>query len=258
MKRVMVLLATGAIGAACGVGDIGEASTDPSDNNPVTLPDGGTAPPFVPATASIKRLTQSQYGRTIHELFGLGIKIPGDLEVDTKIHGFTTVGSSELTISPRAAEQFEVAAYDVSKQVFSEPARRTAFVGCDPKDAADPCIKTFLASFGRRAWRRPLSEPEILRWSGVVTDVTGKLGSVWTGLEHAVSGLLQSPYFLFRVEVGPPIRRRPGDFATTITRWRRASRSSSGVRARTTRSSMRLDAPSSSPPTVFEIGRAHV
>lgn len=209
MKRVLILVATGAIAAACGVGDIGEASTDPNDN-PVTLPDGGTAPPFVPATASIKRLTQSQYGKTIHELFGLGIKIPGDLEVDTKIHGFSTVGSSELTISPRAAEQFEAAAYDLSKQVFSDPMRRAAFVGCEPKDSADPCIKTFLSRFGRRAWRRPLGDGEVTRWVNVVADVTGKLGSVWVGLEHAVSGVLQSPYFLFRVEVGAPDPEKPG------------------------------------------------
>lgn len=214
MKRTlgtsMVLLTT-ALGAACGVGNIGnpDGTEGPPGGNTL-LPDGGTAPPFAPASSAIKRLTREQYGRTIHELFGLGIKIPADLEVDTKIHGFSTVGSSELTIGPRAAEQYEAAAYNLAKQVFSDPARRSAFVGCEPKDAADPCIKTFLTTFGRRAWRRPLSEGELTRWTGVVADVTTKLSSVWVGLEHATSGILQSPYFLFRVEVGIPDLEKPG------------------------------------------------
>ncbi len=216
MKRSVatsLLIGTTALGAACGIGSIGNPDgTDPNDpnNNPTVLPDGGTAPPFAPATAAIKRLTREQYGRTIHELFGLGIKIPTDLEVDTKLHGFSTVGSSELTIGPRAAEQYEAAAFDLAKQVFSDPMRRAAFVGCEPKDAADPCIKTFLAAFGRRAWRRPLADAELTRWGNVVTDVTGKLSSVWVGLEHATAGFLQSPYFLFRVEVGFPDPSKPG------------------------------------------------
>lgn len=211
MRRTIAmtsLMATTAFGAACGIGNIGNTE-NPSDEG-VLLPDGGVAPPFAPATAHLKRLTVAQYGRTIHQLFGLGIKIPTDLEVDTKIHGFTTIGSSELTIGPRAAEQYEAAAIDLARQVFADTARRDAFVGCTPTDAADPCIKTFLSTFGRRAWRRPLSEAELTRWSNVVADVTGKLGSVWVGLEHATSGLLQSPYFLFRVEVGAPDPEKPG------------------------------------------------
>jgi len=203
-----MMLAT-ALGAACGVGNIGDPENGGS-NDGVLLPDGGTAPPFAAATAHLKRLTVGQYGRTIHQLFGLGIKIPTDVEVDTKLHGFSTIGSSELTIGPRAAEQYEAAAIDLARQVFADTARRDAFVGCAPTSATDPCIKTFLATFGRRAWRRPLTDAELTRWSNVVVDVTGKLGSVWVGLEHATSGILQSPHFLFRVELGAPDPEKPG------------------------------------------------
>jgi hypothetical protein len=212
MRRALAtttLMLTTALGAACGIGKIGETG-DEANGDVVRLPDGGTAPAFAPSSAHLKRLTVAQYGRTIHELFGLGIKIPTDLEVDTKIHGFTTIGSSELTIGPRAAEQFEAAAFDLARQVFADTARRDSFVGCAPTSATDPCIKTFLQKFGRRAWRRPLTDAELTRWSNVVADVSGKLGSVWVGLEHATAGLLQSPHFLFRVELGVPDASKPG------------------------------------------------
>src|SRR5690606_2768197 len=80
------------------------------------------------------------------------------------------------------------------------PARREALVGCVPAAPADDCVQGFLASFGRRAYRRPLTADEQARW----TMIAGQLaeGDPWRGLQSAVAGVLQSPHFLYRVELG--------------------------------------------------------
>jgi hypothetical protein len=176
--------------------------------DPMQQPDAGPPPipeppPFAPYEASLHRLTRAQYANTVRDLLG-DVSLPTDLEVDTPLHGFTTVGASELTVSPRAAEQYEEAARNLAAQVFADRGRAAAFVGCSPADAEDPCVRDFLARFGRRAFRRPLGGDEIDRWQEVARRITANLGDIWIAMEMTTAGLLQSPHFLFRVEVGEP------------------------------------------------------
>jgi hypothetical protein len=63
-------------------------------------------------------------------------------------------------------------------------------------------VADYLADFGRRAFRRPLSEDELVQWTSIVQDLAEP--DVWEGLRLATSGILQSPWFLYRVEVGEP------------------------------------------------------
>jgi hypothetical protein len=56
-----------------------------------------------------------------------------------------------------------------------------------------------------RRVRRPDASNERARWVGVALSTADLLeGDAWVGLEHAVAGLLQSPNFLYRVELGEP------------------------------------------------------
>lgn len=176
-------------------GSSNETPTPPAPRTPAPLPD------FAPSEARLHRLTVRHYTNSVRDLLG-NVVVPQDLEVDTPLHGFTTVGASNLTIGPRAAEQYDAAAQDLAAQVFADPARREALVGCVPTGVDDPCIRTFVESFGRRAFRRPLASDEVDRWLGVVTDVEQRLGDLDLALEMMVSGILQAPRFLFRVDVG--------------------------------------------------------
>jgi hypothetical protein len=200
--------------SACS-GSVGDPSEMGTDGGPGPGPgpreDGGTVvveppppPPFAPAPGTLQRLTRARYLSSVQDLLGPGLNWPTDLEVDTPLFGFTSVGASTLTIGPRAAEQYEAAALSLAHQIFTDATRREAFVGCVPSGAADPCVRSFLGRFGERAFRRPLSGEELDRWQVVVTNIEASLRDVWTGLELATAGLLQSPYFLYRVEVGSP------------------------------------------------------
>lgn len=216
----LVALAAAALVALSGAGctnvidgRLGSRDSTHSPGDPAGTPQpapGGNDPALVPSPAMLHRLTLGEYKRTLSVLIGPEVRISDDLEVDTPLHGFTTVGAASLSIGPRAAEQYEASALDVAQQIFASDARRRAFVGCAPASAEDPCVGQFLAAFGRRAWRRPLTDAELARYKDLVSTVAVSLRSPWSGLEMAVAGMLQSPSFLYRVEVGEPDPDLPG------------------------------------------------
>jgi hypothetical protein len=161
---------------------------------------------FTPAPSRLRKLTKLQYQNTLRDLFDGPVTIAKDaLEEDQEKHGFNSIGASYVTISSRGVEQYEAVAYSVSKQVLESDTRKTALVGCTPAGTTDAtCTRTFLQKFGRRAWRRPLTSDELDRWVAVATDAQTKLASFYEGLEIATTGLLVSPNFLYRVELGEP------------------------------------------------------
>lgn len=82
-------------------------------------------------------------------------------------------------------------------------------VPCDYN--ADPagCAKTFVTTFGERAFRRPLTDAEINKYTGIVQGQAG----FTEGVRIALQVFLSSPYFLYRFEVGTD--RGDGTFALT-------------------------------------------
>lgn len=168
---------------------------------------------LVPAPATLHRLTRAQYQETVRSLLGADLRMPADLEADTPLHGFTSVGASALTISPRAAELFEAAAQDLARQVMSDATRRSKLLGkdCSAKSVAEPCVREFLKTFGRRAFRRPLTLDEQESLQKLAAELSATLGSPLSALEGTVSAILQSPHFLFRVELGEPDPSRPDE-----------------------------------------------
>ena len=121
-----------------------------------------------------------------------------------------TVGGSVGSVSRRGIEQYESAALQVAGQVMTAGPGRDALVGCTPSGNADAaCARTFLGSFGRRAWRRPLASDELDRLTGVVTHAGATLGDFYQGLAFGLVALLESPSFLYRVELGTPDPAHP-------------------------------------------------
>lgn len=172
---------------------------------PPTLPPSAQAM-FKPGPASLRRLTGPQYANAVRDLLGADLTIPGGFEPDTVLSGFASVGASLTTLSASATEKFEAAAMSLADQVMSDPARRGRLVSCTPGGPADEaCARSFVTGFGRRAWRRPLTDEEVARYVGLARDAGTTLGDFWKGLGYALGGLLQSPNFLYRVEVGRPV-----------------------------------------------------
>jgi hypothetical protein len=169
---------------------------------------GTTASALVPS--ALARLTDEQYRNTISDLFGPGLAIP-TLDVDPREEGFKSVAMRKATISPRAAELYEDAAIALTEQAFADAARRAKLVPCTPAGTTDrACARQFFQTFGKRAWRRPMTDGELDLFADLATTASMRLGGFWQGLALATAGVLQSPKFLFRIELGEPDPERPG------------------------------------------------
>jgi hypothetical protein len=124
------------------------------------------------------------------------------LPPDTFLGGFTSIGATSVAINASAVGPYETASLAAVDEVFADAARWQKLVGCQPQpDLSDACVTTFVKTFGKRAFRRDLSDAEVQQWLKIGKDAAALPGSsAARGLATLVSGFLQSPYFLYRVE----------------------------------------------------------
>jgi hypothetical protein len=201
----------GSSGAAGNVGSSGTAGTSGGGTAGASQPPSSSLPPpaqFAPAPASLRRLTLAQYRNSVTDLLGSGVTVPADFEPDTALSGFASIGAALVSMSPHLVEQFEAAALALAHQALSDTANRATLVGCNPPPTSatdDACVTQFITKFGRRAWRRPLTTDEISAYVKLVNGVQTSMKSFFGGLEYGLAGLLQSPHFLYREELGAPL-----------------------------------------------------
>lgn len=176
----------------------------------------GDAPEAEPPEPQIRRLTRVQYTNSIHDALGAAIVVPTSLEPDEDAGGLASVGASLASISPRGVELYETAAAQIAAQVMDDAALRASNVLCEPAAARDDaCAAEVVRVAGRKLWRRPLEDAEVDVYVAVAGGAAAAVGDFHGGLEYALSGLLQSPNFLFRVELGEPDPERVGAYRFT-------------------------------------------
>ena len=191
------------------VGDPGPGGAGPEGGA------GGGPAPELPAFEAgplkLHRLTNRQYRHSLRDLLGDSAPVGGDLEPDTSLHGFTTIGATELTVSPRGAELYEETA---------RLAGSVAKTGSGCADADAGCLSAYLDTFVRRAWRRPVSDDELAELRALAVKIEARLPG--EGFAHALALVLQSPFFLFRVELGEADPEHAGRLR--FTDWEMATR----------------------------------
>lgn len=182
-------------------------------------PEGrGPEPAVAAAPATLRRLTTSEYRHTLVDLFGDDLILPTSLEPDLEVDGLYEVGAAQAALSPLGVEQYEAAAYFVASQVLEDPARRAAIVPCTPEGTVDDaCTEAFVRAIGRRAWRRTLTDAEVGGLVAIGATASQTLGDFWLGLEYPLAALLQSPHFVYRVEVGQDGRFTSVELATRLS-----------------------------------------
>ncbi len=184
------------------------------------------APPYVPATTipevepgavSMRRLTRAQYHNVVADLFGDGVVVPDLTEPDVSQGGLLSVGAADTTFSPSGVASMEAAAFSIAEQALEGEARR-ASLPCSPSRPVDPeCSRAVLGTVGRSAWRRPLADDEVERLAVVADNAAEVLGDFYEGLAYGVAALLQSPNFVFRVELGEGGRFRDFELASRLS-----------------------------------------
>ena len=171
---------------------------------------GSTVPASGPQsqpTASMHKLSLVEFTNSLHDLLGSNAPVTSELEPDQQVDGFRSVSGAGVAVSPAGVAQYETAINAATQFAFSNTAQAGTVLSCVPASATDancPLSKA-LGSFGRRALRRPLTDADVTRYAGVATDIAQEPGgSILVGLKYAVSAILQSPEFLYRVELGAP------------------------------------------------------
>lgn len=188
---------TGAAGAQAVAGNAGLPAIDTGPS--LHLP-AGPAP-----AARLHKLTATEFANSVHDLLGTEAPL-GVVEPDNLVNGFAAVGASTVAISPAGVGLYESALGAATGFAFADVAHAGKVLACVPSGASDTaCLTRALNAFGRRAFRRPLTEAETSRFVTLTTTIAAGTGSsILIGLRHAVSAMLQSPSFLYRVELGVP------------------------------------------------------
>jgi hypothetical protein len=192
-RRLLACLAFAGLAAASGMG-MSLASPSPLEAAP--------GPVSASAPASVRRLNEQQYVRSIHDIFGPGINVPGRFEPSVRDGGLLAIGDSKVAISSSGFEQYELRAREIAAQVLAEPQRKTS-MPCTPASARAfdaACAERFVGQYGRLLYRRPLSEAEKASALRVAEAATKASDDFYKGLQVALSRLLVSPNFIFRVE----------------------------------------------------------
>lgn len=163
---------------------------DPKDQG--TDAAAGVCEPTGIPQAPLRLLTTTEVDRSVVDLLGVTGATEDRLPPDPTVHGFAgfaeTVGVSQLQ-----ADGYMRASEDVTDQLD------WSTLGCS--DAA--CAEAYIDDFGGRAFRRPLSAEESGIFVDLYTEVEAEQGFD-VAMDAVVQAVLQSPQFLYRIELGDP------------------------------------------------------
>lgn len=159
-----------------------------------------------PGPLAMRRLTEAQYRASIADVLGGDIAVAGRFEPDNRRDGLLAVGASFVSVTAAGFEQYDAIARGIAAQAL-DPAHRAALLPCSPATASAPddaCAEQFVRQVGRRLLRRELDDEDVAPRVALAATAASALGDFHAGLEAALTALLLSPEFLFRVETAVP------------------------------------------------------
>jgi hypothetical protein len=148
-------------------------------------------------TSVLRRLSKVEYQLTLQELFRLA-ESPDVSQVpeDSDQEGFRTIAEFQ-NVSDQHLRAYVDTAAAQAEALMADAARRSAVLGCEPEAAG--CLESFVSSFGKLAYRRPLTAVEV---GDLVERAEAAARTSIDRYQFAIESLLASAGFLFRVEVG--------------------------------------------------------
>ena len=205
----------GAAGDSGGSAGGNGGTTPGSTSMPGTLNLAGS-----PKYYRLVRLTNSQWARSVQDL--LRLAAPSGLEqgFQNPVVGTTDFSNNELLldVNQESWAAFQAAAETLAAQVTAtDAALAQVYTGTDPAG--------FISTLGRRTYRRPLTAAEqttYLNLFNLGSSLTGARSVFAKGASLVIRAMLQSPYFLYRTELGPTGAPLSGyEMAARLSLWLR-------------------------------------
>ena len=164
----------------------------------------------------VRRLTHAQYDNTVRDLLGDYSKPAERFPPEDYVDGF----KNQLTgqgMPPLLVETYSTAAERLALNAF-RIGDINGLVPCTPSSFSDQkCRDAFVRRFGLRAFRRPLTEHEVKRYSAAFSEQARVSRRFLDGARVVVEAMLQSPNFLFHVEAGPDGQYTDYDVASRLS-----------------------------------------
>jgi hypothetical protein len=151
-----------------------------------------------PQSTSLHLLTRREYDATIRDLLG-DPSNPAQSTFPKEPLAFGFENNINLyRVTPESVSRY----LDAAETLASTAVRthKASLVDCVGHED-EPCGERFVVSFGRRAFRRPLSDAEVSSFVDLFRRTL--MADTFDGaLEGTISAMLQSPQFLYRNELG--------------------------------------------------------
>ncbi|HET9929860.1 MAG TPA: DUF1592 domain-containing protein [Polyangiaceae bacterium] len=189
--------AGGVAGAASGGASTAGASNGGSASG--GMPASGGAPldcsSAVPPNSPLALLTRVQYDNTVADLLGDSSNPSKVFPPENQVEGFKNNAVANLA-SPLSVEKYLAAAETLSATARG---RINDFAPCASGQDQAECGRTFVRTFGLKAFRRPLTDSEQKVFNDLFETVRARSGYE-TAFELTLQALLQSPQFLYRAD----------------------------------------------------------
>jgi hypothetical protein len=191
----------GTAAGATGTGGGGGAGGGPGPVAP-----GGIILSSPGPSSRLVRLTHTQWENTVRDLFRLpqATGLSNQFISDTFTTTFDNSGGS-AEVGSQLWGTYRRAADEVAKRISRDATGLAALTPQGAPSDPDGRARAFIVDFGRRAYRRPLVEAEINRYLTLFkrgSELVASGDGFADGAELVLTTMLQSPHFLYRIEVG--------------------------------------------------------
>jgi hypothetical protein len=165
------------------------------------------------------QITNEQWANAVRDTLNLSETPTQANSFLRPVGGFTLFPNNErvLEVTNDMRDSYRLAAEEIAALVNTDEAIARVGAGSDG-DA-------FVESFGRRAFRRPLTSDETTRYKALFdkgADLGGEQSAFTKGASLVVQAMLQSPHFIYRTETSADGERLNGyEIASRLSFWLR-------------------------------------
>jgi len=220
LRRAAILSFSASLALACTSGESSGPGKQ-SDNTPAAptstapMATAGAPVPYTAAQATGAALpartwllTPEQYARAVQALLGVAPDVSGfDPIPDTGVYPNM---SASGVVRVNQATQYATSAEAVTSALTEAQLR--ALVPCGKLEKS--CKAEFLATNVRKAFRRPATAEDSASY-GEIFDLAAASGDMALAFRSVLRGLLTSPYFLYRTEIGAVADEKAPSFNLT-------------------------------------------
>lgn len=157
------------------------------------------------ATPRLARLSRQQWSNSVKDL----LKLTDISDIDSNVSGDALTGFDDEADSLYVTEQLRSQLFDASEALANKvTGDATALARLVPANAPTDTAgkgKAFITAFGQRAFRRPLTDAEVTTHVGLFNQgptLYPGVDAFKAGVSLVIQAMLQSPYFLYRTELG--------------------------------------------------------